>query len=126
DEQGRIFERFFRSPAVRDAQGVGLGLYLAREIAAANGGYIKVTSLPGNGSTFSLCLPQMQYKKRQPKLSLFLMQLCSLICGKLPSWQPLRCALRSGRTPHAGSSPRQPGRSDPLRRPFPSELGCSG
>ncbi len=60
DEQGRIFERFYRSPTVRDAQGVGLGLYLAREIAAANGGYIKVTSRPGNGSTFSLFLPKMQ------------------------------------------------------------------
>ena len=60
DEQGRIFERFYRSPAVRDAQGVGLGLYLAREIAAANGGYIKVTSHPGKGSTFSLFLPKMQ------------------------------------------------------------------
>ena len=60
DGQGRIFERFYRSPAVRDAQGVGLGLYLAREIAAANGGYIKVTSRPGNGSTFSLFLPKMQ------------------------------------------------------------------
>lgn len=60
DEQGRIFERFYRSPAVQDAQGVGLGLYLAREIAAANGGYIKVTSRPGNGSTFSLFLPKMQ------------------------------------------------------------------
>ena len=60
DEQARIFERFYRSPTVRDAQGVGLGLYLAREIAAANGGYIKVTSRPGNGSTFSLFLPKMQ------------------------------------------------------------------
>ena len=57
DEQARIFERFYRSPAVRDAQGVGLGLYLAREIAVANGGYIKVTSRPGKGSTFSLFLP---------------------------------------------------------------------
>ena len=60
DEQARIFERFYRSPAVRDAQGVGLGLYLAREIAAANGGYIKVTSRPGKGSTFSLFLPRGQ------------------------------------------------------------------
>lgn len=58
DEQPRIFERFYRSPAVRDEQGVGLGLYLAREIAAANGGYIKVSSQPGKGSTFSLFLPK--------------------------------------------------------------------
>ena len=60
DEQARIFERFYRSPAVRDEQGVGLGLYLAREIAAANGGYIKVTSCAGKGSTFSLFLPRGQ------------------------------------------------------------------
>ena len=60
DEQARIFERFYRSPTVRDEQGVGLGLYLAREIAAANGGYIKVTSRLGKGSTFSLFLPRGQ------------------------------------------------------------------
>ena len=46
------------TPAVRDEQGVGLGLYLAREIAAANGGYIKVSSRLGEGSTFSLFLPK--------------------------------------------------------------------
>lgn len=59
-EQARIFERFYRSPAVQDAQGVGLGLYLAREIAAANGGYIKVSARSGKGSTFSLFLPKTQ------------------------------------------------------------------
>ena len=57
-EQARIFQRFYRSPAVRGEQGVGLGLYLAREIAAANGGYIKVASRLGEGSTFSLFLPK--------------------------------------------------------------------
>lgn len=57
DEQAQVFERFYRSPAVRDAQGVGLGLYLAREIAAAQGGYIKLVSKPGAGSLFSLFVP---------------------------------------------------------------------
>lgn len=58
DESARVFERFYRAPAAHDAPGVGLGLYLAREIAAANGGYIKVSSRPGGGSTFSLFLPR--------------------------------------------------------------------
>lgn len=57
EEHGRIFERFYRSKAVRNAQGVGLGLYLAREIISAQGGYIKVKSAPDSGSTFSVFLP---------------------------------------------------------------------
>lgn len=57
EEQNRIFERFYRSAAVADEQGVGLGLYLAREIATAQGGYIRVISQKGKGSTFSLFLP---------------------------------------------------------------------
>ena len=48
----------FSRVTVRGEQGVGLGLYLAREIAAANGGYIKVASRLGEGSTFSLFLPK--------------------------------------------------------------------
>lgn len=58
EESSRVFARFYRAPAAQDAPGVGLGLYLAREIAAANGGYIKVSSRPGAGSTFSLFLPR--------------------------------------------------------------------
>ena len=58
EEQGKIFQRFYRSPRVRDEQGVGLGLYLTREIAAAQGGYVKVSSRAGEGSTFSLFLPR--------------------------------------------------------------------
>ena len=58
EETSRVFARFYRAPAAQNAPGVGLGLYLAREIAAANGGYIKVSSRPGAGSTFSLFLPR--------------------------------------------------------------------
>ena len=56
-EQAKIFSRFYRSPAVAQQPGVGIGLYLAREIAAAEGGYLRVESAPGRGSTFSLFLP---------------------------------------------------------------------
>lgn len=58
NEQAQIFERFYRSPSVRDAQGLGLGLYIVREIAAAQQGYVKVSSKQGKGSTFSLFLPR--------------------------------------------------------------------
>jgi signal transduction histidine kinase len=58
EEQGRIFGRFYRSELSRDKEGVGIGLFLAREIAAAQNGYIKVKSLIGKGSCFSLFLPR--------------------------------------------------------------------
>ena len=58
DEQARIFGRFYRAPAAYQAEGVGIGLYLARQIAAGQGGYLKVESVPGAGSTFSLYLPR--------------------------------------------------------------------
>ena len=56
-EQAKIFSRFYRSEANRDSDGVGVGLYLAREIVAQEGGYIKVSSSPGKGSVFSAFLP---------------------------------------------------------------------
>ncbi len=42
---------------VHEQQGVGIGLYLAREIVTRQGGYIKVVSEPGKGSEFSIMLP---------------------------------------------------------------------
>lgn len=36
-EQARIFQRFYRSPSASEAEGVGIGLYLARQIAARSG-----------------------------------------------------------------------------------------
>lgn len=59
EETAKIFTRFYRSPEVRDERGVGIGLYLAREIVAKEGGYIKVTSSKGTGSVFSVFLPKM-------------------------------------------------------------------
>ena len=58
EEQGAVFDRFYRGAGTRAADGLGLGLYLAREILSKQGGYIKAASRPGEGSTFSLYLPR--------------------------------------------------------------------
>ena len=55
-EQATIFKRFYREEAVHDIDGIGIGLYLAREIISMQGGYIKVTSTVGKGSTFTVFL----------------------------------------------------------------------
>lgn len=57
-EQATIFKRFYREEAVHDIEGIGIGLYLAREIIMMQGGYILVTSEVGKGSTFSVFLPR--------------------------------------------------------------------
>lgn len=54
---GMIFKRFYREKEVHDIEGIGIGLYLAREIIAMQDGYMKVTSEVGKGSTFSVFLP---------------------------------------------------------------------
>ena len=58
EEQGAVFDRFYRGAGTRAADGLGLGLYLAREILSKQGGYIKVASRPGEGCIFSLYLPR--------------------------------------------------------------------
>lgn len=56
-ELEKIFGRFYRSGKVSSYEGVGIGLFLTREIITSEGGYIKVYSKEGEGSTFSVFLP---------------------------------------------------------------------
>lgn len=58
EEQPKIFQRFYRGQAHAESEGVGIGLYLVRQIARAQGGYVKVCSQLGSGSTFGLYLPK--------------------------------------------------------------------
>ena len=55
----KVFGRFWRASESVDSPGVGVGLYLAREIITACGGYIKVSSELGKGSIFSVFLSKV-------------------------------------------------------------------
>lgn len=55
-EQAQVFARFYRGSAAQ-GDGVGIGLYLAREIIMRQGGYIRLVSEPGHGAAFSIMLP---------------------------------------------------------------------
>ena len=52
-----IFERFYRCDPSRSQTGTGLGLSFARAVARAHGGEITATSVPNEGSTFTVTLP---------------------------------------------------------------------
>ena len=55
---GTVFKRFYREDDVYDIEGIGIGLYLAREIVTMQGGYIKLISSPNSGSCFMVFLPR--------------------------------------------------------------------
>ncbi len=57
DEQQRIFEKFVRGENKKVSEGLGMGLYIARQLAHAHKGELSVESKPGEGSTFILSLP---------------------------------------------------------------------
>ena len=67
-DQERVFERFYRSgTALTSAKGgVGLGLYIARQLTEAMGGTLTLRSRPGGGSTFSLFLPGLETRSADP------------------------------------------------------------
>lgn len=56
-DQERIFEQFERAQGDAQVPGLGLGLYIAREIAQAHRGQLAVRSTPGEGAEFILSLP---------------------------------------------------------------------
>ncbi|HEY0823209.1 MAG TPA: hybrid sensor histidine kinase/response regulator [Ramlibacter sp.] len=57
EDQERIFEQFERTEGSAQIAGLGLGLYIARQIAQAHNGRLEVRSTPGEGAEFILSLP---------------------------------------------------------------------
>ncbi|HEX6798251.1 MAG TPA: PAS domain S-box protein [Ktedonobacterales bacterium] len=61
DEQRRIWDRFYRTPGTEHVSGselgLGLGLYISREIVARHGGQVGVASAPEGGAIFWFTLP---------------------------------------------------------------------
>ncbi|MDO4941217.1 MAG: HAMP domain-containing sensor histidine kinase [Lachnospiraceae bacterium] len=57
ERQAEIFTRFYREPEVHDEEGIGIGLYLTRQIAELQDGYVEVRSARNQGSEFFLYLP---------------------------------------------------------------------
>jgi signal transduction histidine kinase len=56
-----VFQRFYRADASRPANGEsGLGLAIAKSLVEAQGGTIRVESVPGQGATFTVALPAVQ------------------------------------------------------------------
>lgn len=60
EEYPKIFQRFYRSEEVKDMQGVGLGLYLVREILNGQGGFVKVGDDRDGRTVFSVYLQKME------------------------------------------------------------------
>ncbi len=68
EDQGRVFERFFRVDKARSRQtgGTGLGLAIVKHVMANHGGSISLWSRPGTGSTFTLELPVLDLESEAP------------------------------------------------------------
>ena len=61
EDTAKIFRSFYRTEDVHDEDGVGIGLYLAREIVRRENGYIKVKSKPGQGAEFMMYLSRREF-----------------------------------------------------------------
>lgn len=60
ERQAEIFQRFYREPEVRNQEGIGIGLYLARKMTELQNGYLEVRSETGKGAEFCMYLPNEQ------------------------------------------------------------------
>ena len=59
DRAARVFERFYRAHDDRGIGGLGLGLYISKQIVELHGGRIEVGSEPGRGTTFTVTIPRL-------------------------------------------------------------------
>jgi PAS domain S-box-containing protein len=67
DRLDRVFERFERAAPARNYGGLGLGLYVAREIVVAHGGKIRARNREGGGASVEIALPIQESSAPPPK-----------------------------------------------------------
>lgn len=68
EEQGLVFERFYRSRSVSSEPGFGIGLYLVREVLSKEGGYVKIKSKIGAGTVVQLFLSRYEVPKNSAEI----------------------------------------------------------
>lgn len=58
EERSKVFGRFYRSETVAETEGIGIGLYLVRQIVSGQGGYVKLSDGSEGGTVVSVFLPR--------------------------------------------------------------------
>ena len=91
EDQERVFERFYRVDAARSRHtgGTGLGLSIVKHVVANHGGEVTLWSQPGQGSTFTIRLPELEGQ-----------DLDGVIAAGEPSHQAASQAAGNGPTQH--------------------------
>ncbi len=66
EDFSNLFQPFFRASNVKDIQGTGLGLVIAKEYIEMNGGYVDISSVLGKGTLVSVLLPTVASLEKRP------------------------------------------------------------
>jgi signal transduction histidine kinase len=84
EEQGKVFEPFYRASTRGEVEGTGLGLALVKRVLEAHGGEVRLRSRLGQGSLFLLALPRPRPGQRAPVGRLLLLLLALIALARLP------------------------------------------
>ncbi|HEY7597139.1 MAG TPA: response regulator [Actinophytocola sp.] len=89
-ELGPIFDRFHQVAGTsgRSREGTGIGLSLVRDLAAAMGGTVEVTSIEGAGSTFTVSVPEKVQHAAGPEGDGHRPELAKAFAGEAAQWRP--------------------------------------
>jgi len=106
EQQPLIFHRFHRvtQPSARTGEGAGIGLSLVADLVHAHGGTVRVDSVPGAGSTFTVTLPPVQAEQSPARPLEPPSEVAAMFLADAAQWQPPAGGDPAGGDP-AGSRP---------------------